>query len=307
MASVAFSSTNRPIIGILTLPNDHADVYPGRTYFPASYVKFVESGGARVVPIRYTDDEASIRALLPKLNGFLFTGGGADFYQNGELTAFAQTALWILEEVREAHANGESVPLWGTCLGFELINVLAAGPNPNVLTGGWDSENLTIPLTFTDAAPMSKLYGTAPKDAYATFANKASTINNHHSAVAPADFDGNANLTSTFHVLSTNKDRNGKEFVSSIEGIELPIFATQYHPEKAVWEWDTFEDIPHSAEAVWANGWTATFLGRQARLNSRSFNDSTEEAKALIYNYNPVYTGDNAAGFPDFDQCYFFE
>ena len=52
----------------------------------------------------------------------LFTGGGADFvFKNGSLTPFTQTAALIFNESVSAAANGEVWPLWGTCLGFELI------------------------------------------------------------------------------------------------------------------------------------------------------------------------------------------
>lgn len=49
----------RPVIGILTHPGDGAsgriDNRTGVTNIPASYVKFVESAGARVVPLIHTD------------------------------------------------------------------------------------------------------------------------------------------------------------------------------------------------------------------------------------------------------------
>lgn len=61
---------------MLTLPQTF---YPsgGNSYFPASYVKWLESGGARVVPIPYDSAPADLSALLKQINGALFTGGGA--------------------------------------------------------------------------------------------------------------------------------------------------------------------------------------------------------------------------------------
>lgn len=60
---------NRPIVGILTLPNYFPQWPQYRSYFPASYVKWLEGGGARVVPIPFTTPEADVRALFPSLNG----------------------------------------------------------------------------------------------------------------------------------------------------------------------------------------------------------------------------------------------
>jgi len=42
---------NRPIIGILTQPSFDPISQWGESYIAASYVKYVESGGGRVVPV----------------------------------------------------------------------------------------------------------------------------------------------------------------------------------------------------------------------------------------------------------------
>lgn len=139
----------RPIIGILTLPAEYPSQPNARSYFPASYVKFIESAGARVVPIFFDAPVEENAALISKLNGALFTGGGAEFFtKEGKLTPFATTAQLIFNESVNAYANGETWPVWGTCLGFELINVLAAGPSGSVLTSGWDSENYTTSVQW---------------------------------------------------------------------------------------------------------------------------------------------------------------
>jgi len=76
---------NRPIIGILTQPGnggygDVAEDLQNKTqYIAASYVKFVESGGARVVPIFYNSTKDQLDQLFDSINGILLPGGGADF------------------------------------------------------------------------------------------------------------------------------------------------------------------------------------------------------------------------------------
>jgi gamma-glutamyl hydrolase len=46
-------------------------------YIAASYVKFVESHGARAVPVNYYASDDDIDTLFGSLNGVLFPGGGA--------------------------------------------------------------------------------------------------------------------------------------------------------------------------------------------------------------------------------------
>lgn len=266
--------TQRPVVGILALPNYIKGFEDkGRTYFPSSYVKWVESGGARVVPIPYTMNKDDLEALLPQLNGFLFTGGGCDFaYDNHTLTPYAQTAQRILQEVEAAYQKGEHVPLWGTCLGFELLSFLLSGPdfkNP-VLKSGFDSENITLPLHFTDAAPSSRMYGLAKeRGLYDVFANQPVTMNNHQQGVPPDAFESNANLKEKVDLLSTNYDRENRHFGSSFEGKQLPIYAVQYHPEKPIFEWDPKEVINHSYDSVRANSLLSRFFANETRKNGR--------------------------------------
>lgn len=277
-----------------------------------SYPKWVEGGGARVAPVRVDLPDAELDALLASLNGFLFTGGGEDFYfPNKTLTPFSSVALKILNTVKAAHAAGETVPIWGTCLGFQLLTFVASGPDVNtpVLScPPFNAEDVQLPLDVTSAWPGSRMQQSAAAaggvDEILT--TQAVTPNFHHCGVTPDAFAGNGNLTATFGLpLSTNKDLDGKEFVSTIEGLELPLYGTQWHPEKAVYEWTTAHTTNHNDSSVKANAWTARFFVDQARKNGRAFPTLSAETKALIYNYQPEFTGTGGA-YDEFEQCYFF-
>jgi gamma-glutamyl hydrolase len=81
---LAYAYPNQaPIIGIYT--QEDTDDVPTNlnfssadtiyTYISASYVKYIQMSGAQVVPIFSFSNQSEIAALLPKLNGVLFTGG----------------------------------------------------------------------------------------------------------------------------------------------------------------------------------------------------------------------------------------
>lgn len=301
------SATTRPIIGILTMPSPYK-THPG-SFFPASYVKFLESGGSRVVPIPYDLSPAALSALLANINGALFTGGAASFWTGREPSQYALTAQAIYNTTVNAAAAGESWPLWGTCLGHELISVIAAGLDyaTSPLTSGFNSDNLTAPVAFTPAAAGSRLWG-APYAAMskATYA-KGDSYNSHTQGVTPADFAGAPLLADAFDVLGTSVDRNGKEFVATMEGKTLPIFTTQWHAEKVAFEWNApdVNDIPHSFEAVLANAWPAQFFANEARANDRAFATAADEDAALIYNFEPDFAPADGVS-QIFEQLYFF-
>jgi gamma-glutamyl hydrolase len=44
-------------------------------------------------------------------------------------------------------------------------------------------------------------------------------------------YQTNPALNKFYNVLSTNVDRKGVPFVSSIEAYDYPFYATQFHPE----------------------------------------------------------------------------
>jgi len=73
-AANAQSLNLRPIIGILSQPVNETAGAASRAYLPASYVKWMESAGARVAPIPYDADEPTLRSLFSSINGIIFTG-----------------------------------------------------------------------------------------------------------------------------------------------------------------------------------------------------------------------------------------
>lgn len=139
------------------------------------------------------------------------------------------------------------------------------------------------------------------------------TMNNHHKGCSPSHFQSNARLAATFTLLSTNHDRTGRAFVSTIEGRgdRRPIWGVQWHPEKAVFEWGTvpdaatgrslaYEGINHSFEAQALTRYTAGFFLAHARRSGHAFRSEAEEAAALMYNFAAVPSG------PGFVQSYYF-
>lgn len=147
LVAAALAAPPRPIIGILTLPCTDSDCRSSQS-FPASYVKFVEAAGGRVVPIPYNATAEQVIQLFSQLNGVLFTGGDADL-SNG--SPFFEQVKFIFGLVFAMNQAGTYLPLWGTCLGFEAI-VCACSGDPSILSGNFDSWNYPVAITPTPAA-----------------------------------------------------------------------------------------------------------------------------------------------------------
>lgn len=112
----AVCHASNPVIGVLT----QAD----RPYIAASYVKYLESAGARVVPILHISSIDDITAMFKKLNGFFIPGGGANLASERDHAVcprvmqidfsdpFMVAAGHMVSLARQANANGDYFPVW---------------------------------------------------------------------------------------------------------------------------------------------------------------------------------------------------
>lgn len=275
----------RPIIGILAQENLPEDPSPhGTSYIAASYVKYIESAGARVVPIRINRTEEEYGKLFNSINGLLLPGGDI----NIENSQFTRTAKIFYKLALKANEAEDYFPLWGTCQGFQQLTVLTA--NKNLLTNT-DTEAVALPLTFTQAPQTSRLFRHFPKNLLQSLSQENITGNFHFWSLSLQNYSRNAKLKSFYKVLSTNTD--GKiEFISTMEAYRYPFYAVQWHPEKSPFEWIDKPGMVHSASAVQASFYTANFFVSEARKNQHKFSSPQEEEKALIYNYNPEFKKD---------------
>ncbi|XP_061788415.1 gamma-glutamyl hydrolase [Nerophis lumbriciformis] len=285
----------RPIIGVLAqhvLPFDHNA--PGSYYIAASYIKFLESAGARVVPIRVTHTEEEFAKIFSSINGLLLPGGDVDI-QNSQHTRAAKILYNLALKANDDH---DHFPIWGTCQGFQQLSVLTANKNLLTLT---DTKGVVLPLTFTPDASSSRLFRNFPEDLMDSLAEENITSNFHSWSLSLQNFSQNAKLKKFYKVLSTNTDGK-KDFISTMEAYNYPFYAVQWHPEKTPFEWVDKPGMVHSPSAVRASFYTASFFVSEAMKSRHSFSSPAEEEQALIYNFSPIFKGSNAI----FVQIYYF-
>jgi gamma-glutamyl hydrolase len=313
-ASPPQTLTLTPIIGIVGDPmSGGCDVYSSQeevlkhvkyvrdgyaapnSCFTSFYVKWIEQGGGRVVPIRYDTDPTELAHLVSSLNGVLFTGGELDLGLN---TTYVETAMTIFQLAQKD--PNDYFPVWGTCQGFQLLNVLAAADS-GVVVPGFDSEDISWSLDLTPEAFKSRLFTGLPAEIVKLLATENVTLNFHHDGVTPDTFFSTPKLSGFYDLLSTNPDRKGRVFTSTMEAKNWPIYGTQWHPERQQFEFDDFDTgINHAYDSIRVNSAVGAFFVNECRKNSHQFTNKTEEASRLIYNYNPIYNP------PGSEQIYVF-
>jgi len=288
----------RPIIGILSQPTNGSSlaIY-GDQYIAASYVKYVENGGGRAVPILYNSTEAQLKEIFSSINGVLFPGGDADLKN----TTLFYAGNYLCNLALQANDNGDYFPIAGHCMGYELLTIITS-ENFDILTPT-ASMNISMALDFLPAAYTSRWFENAPEEIMTIFGTENVTLNNHHWALAPEVYNNDAKLNSFYTPLSTNRDKLDLEFISTFEATNYPIYGIQWHAEKPEFEWNPSEDINHCVNAVTCMQYMADFFIQEARKSTHHYPSPQIESASLIYNYPAVYT---ASTDPTFQQAYFF-
>jgi len=316
---------DRPIIGVLTEPlgvevASAVAAKPGLrgtawvsgvnyTYIAASYVKFAEAAGARVVPLHYDAPAQELRDLFAQINGIIFPGGGVDL-KNTPGNKFRESAQLLYSLALEANDKGDVFPIHGTCLGFQLLTLLTAQDDTVECTACFAAEGEPLPLDFIGGfagARSSKLFEAMSDPLLTALSTEKLTENSHANGFVQEVYETSANLRDFYTVLSTNLDYNGKRFVSTIEAKNYPITGTQWHPEKNNFEWGGAgtlgkKAIPHSAHAVELSQYMANIFVGHARMSSHLFISEAAEDMALIYNDSP---GKDPQGY--FTQVYLWD
>lgn len=298
------SLNERPIIGVLSQPGDPAP--KSMSYIAASYIKWVESAGARVIPIFYDMNTDEVRERFKVINGLLIPGGGARLSPGHR---FYDTAKLLVDLALEANDNGDYFPVHGTCLGLEtLAHVISQ--NYTILTD-FDAQDAAAPLLYTHNAEASHMVKALPPDVVRDLQNFPIAMENHVKGLAMASFVENPKLSNFFNVLSLSIDKSGNPYISTMEAKKYPITATQWHPEKNAFEWSMTIHIPHSPEAIRMTQEVANFFVSEARKNMHRAQTIFAEDQMLIYNWIPHFTGiHDSSGHTmetDFEQAYFFE
>lgn len=259
-----------------------------KSYIAASYVKFVETAGARVVPILINQDKEYYERILSSINGVLFPGGAVAIDQT---SGFGRAGKLIYDTAVQMNKDGDVFPLWGTCLGFELLMGLAA--KGEEIRTRCMAQNSADHVKLDNDYAEGHLLRHMPKALLKALITKPITANFHHFCVTPKNFS-DFGVDKVYRPLAYSCDKRGVEYVAVAEARDFPFYAVQFHPEKAPYEWTTapgHNEIPHSRVAVHLSAFLADVFVSRARRSSHRFANATEEASSLIYNFPALYTG----------------
>ena len=290
LLTLGWGLETRPVVGILALLNEGDYNVTGSTFLNAAYVKWVEMAGARVVPLIITQPWEVLQYQVEHLNGVLFTGGAKNFFNaDGTLSFYAQTTCAIFNLVKKLNDQGTYYPIWGTCLGFQVMH-LCVSPVRKTLQYMPDTPGHSALSVFTASASSSRIFNflSAPVIKFLMTSDNVTFVS-HNSGVPAQAYETNTKLKEMYVSLSTMKTLHGVEYVGLIEGIKYPFYGSQFHPEVNAFEWWPEKEVPHSLGAIAVSTYFANFFIEETRKNSNKFDSEEELQKYLIYNWTPHY------------------
>lgn len=245
--------------------------------FANVYATWLEQGGARTVGIPFDASEELLDTLLDSVNGVLFTGGGLSLLPN---TTYYKTARAIFERVQRKNEAGVHLPLHGTCMGFQLLSILAADDEGVLSHHAFDSESLSLPLQLTHTAFQSGLFGDAPPDIMRILTRENVTANLHHDGVDPSLFQVRSE-TGRPHVAATQSPplRSLPTADEPQAGLLLqPALHQRGPPRAALREHDRGLEVPHHSDTV-APGAATVRVERRPRLEPLAGRDSGDAGR----------------------------
>jgi len=293
----------RPIVGILAQELSYSlmEIFANKTsYIGAAYVKYIEAAGARVVPVLINQDDEYYDMIFKSTNGLLIPGGAVSLTTSG----YAKAGQKLFDMAMKAWDEGsDPYPIWGTCLGFELLTLFANQGQANLAS--CYSVDQALALNLTEQFEESNIGAAMPAETVDIVSNKEVTINFHHWCLTPQNFSA-FHMENFWKMLATGKDINQLEFVALIEANDYPFWASQFHPEKNAFEWtQKWNNIPHSKEAIETATFFAEYFVEKTRKNHNNFETRNAEEQYLIYNFSPIYTGRQAID-STMEQSYIF-
>ena len=300
----------KPIIAIISIPHKKNK----DSVISTDIVRFMEQGGARIIPIHYNSSWKIVKSILSSVNGVVFQGGGPKAWRQSEVPFHFNLQWKIFKWAVKANEKGMYFPILGICLGYQRLFQFVEM---------WNSGHRNIRVKTSDDVYniREKYFGTNKIDSE-YYASNIEVLTNDSTL-----FDSSYDLIKTFPIEDTKKlfffnnkfglnyvetfqnehfkknwkmiartqDFGGKHFVAAIEHVKYPFFGMQMHPEKIQFgSFDHFDRIkrlkrvlyiPSNEEAIVVNSKISINFVMQCKKNKNRFNDSSDYEPKLIDNY----------------------
>ena len=268
----------KPVIGMYGLVEPISDYEKyTKEAIDGGFVRWLEASGAEVVVIHIWYTHEQIISLLNQINGVLFSAGPRRPLKYDE--PWELKAKYIFD-----YAKNNGIPIWGTCLGMQMITKFMADDNKPL--DKYDNIGLKK-VELTNLAKESNLLSLFKEKDYDNLNNSETSFHIHKHGISPESFYSNKNLVENYDIIGYGYDKNGKKFVNIIEskkGLKHKIFGTQFHPEKNPFERANWFKEKNPMDALRRSQLIIMKFIEESRNNGNNFFNDDEKSKYTFIN-----------------------
>ena len=268
------------------------------SYMASSYVKWLESSGALVIPIEFDLSKPKMLGFLRQLNGIVLIGGGIDNVKTHNLNQFLSyqdSLYYVLNYAIYQNKSNNYFPVWCTCMSFEMAAIFFA---ENIRLR--KQEDLKKYLVSAGDIGEDYLHWTNNKSKIKNIFTKKqryaqkkypSIFMAHCYAIAVnsklgKDLSKVANITAT-NISSGDCGKKGIKYVSSYEIKDYPIYGVQFHPEKPPFEYiNDNKRVPKTTIAIDTSYKMSKFFIDEAKKSSNIWIGGKNYFDFTINDYN---------------------
>lgn len=290
---------NNVIIGILSISIDNTkEKIDAGSYLAQSYVKWIESTGARVIPIQFDLPLPVIISLLNQINGLLLPGGNIGGDDKKQLF-YMSRVQFIVNFITRQNLIGNYFPIYGICLGYQLLIMAVLEKTPELAL-----------KNYYNLVNISKLYFNGEKSIHLQKLSKKDNnvlispfMNDMFTDKDIYNFknNGSAYFYHNYIFSMTGKYMNkirdfviptmivkyyNKEYMCGYQFKSLPYYATLFHPEKNFFIW-TQSNIPRNIYSNKISYELSNFFVNECKKNYNIYKTGTNQENSLfIENYD---------------------
>jgi gamma-glutamyl hydrolase len=212
----------------------------------------------------------------------LFTGGAGEDEIHID-NHWVKNANFILQFAINENKKGNPFPIWGTCLGLELLSYLTSRFDENIMQPIEGNQHTLNVLRFQEP---SYVYDDLDPDMRQKLTTGPGILYfNHEMGLLESSYRNSKYMVDFWKVTSTTRtfSNPSQTIVSSMEARDYPIFAVQFHPEKNLYEWKVPADRTEYGARI-SQIMSNKFV-EIARKNQNRFADPADLTRRLIYNF----------------------
>jgi len=200
-------------IGIIALPK-HPKI--------ENYIEWVQSIGATAVIIPYSITKTALHKQMDKMQGVIWTGGAIETerYSEHQRMMFLTTLQRCFIQAKEYNDHGRYFPIWGSCLGFEMIVLMGEEVPLAHFFDNIQSHKRSGHDTITFLPEHSRLKEFFPLKLRNEMA-RIPCATHHHTL--------GFNINPVPHMRIVSVDSG---FINMIEYVNYPFYGVQFHPER---------------------------------------------------------------------------